>query len=226
MGDMMFDEDKAENGMRAAVEFLNADTNIRNGLINNLMQSGEESLEGIGRELSNLMRKQGIDINPKHLAKALSETYEFGVHRYIGEYDNSSLSERDIFNENVEVDERGIDNAMHRKRRINNMVDDLDCRDQHVPSCWSDFVSRGYSEVRRTIYEELGDKAVRDFEYYFNYDTRDILKYGLTSGLTSVYDRSVEDLQHLSAATSKLEEQVVESKRSSNTISSNAAMFK
>ena len=132
MGDMMFDEDKAENGMRAAVEFLNADTNIRNGLINNLMQSGEESLEEIGRELSNLMRKQGIDINPKHLAKALSEAYEFGVYRYIGEYDNSSLSERDIFNENVEVDERGIDNAMHRKRRITNMVDDLDCRDQHV----------------------------------------------------------------------------------------------
>ena len=222
----MFDDEKTENGMRAAVEFLNADTNIRNGLINNLMQSGEESLEEIGGELSNLMRKRGIEMDPKHLAKALSETYEFGVQRYIGEYDNGSLSERDIFNENVEVDEHGIDNAMHRKRRINNMVDDLECRDQHVPSSWADFVSRGYSEIRRTIYKELGDKAVDTFEYYFNYDTRDILKYGLTSGLTHVYDRSVEALQQLATATSKLEEQVVESKNNSNTISSSAAMFK
>ena len=226
MGDSMFDDEKTEDGMRAAVEFLNADTNIRNSLINNLMQSGEESLEEVGKELSNLMRKRGIDIEPKHLAKALSETYEFGVQRYIGEYDNGSLSERDLFNENVVVDERGVDNAMHRKRRVNNMVDELDCRDHHVPSCWADFVNRGYSEVRRVIEKELGDKAVRDFEYYFNYDTRDILKYGLTSGLTRTYDRTVEELQHLATATMKLEDQVVESKSSSNTLSSNAAMFK
>ncbi len=222
----MFDDEKTENGMRAAVEFLNADTHIRNSLINNLMQSGEESLEEIGKELSNLMRKRGIEIKPEHLAKALAETYEFGVQRYIGEYDNESLSERDLFNENVEVDERGIDNAMHRKRRINNMVEDLECRDKHVPSSWADFVNRGYSEIRGTIYKELGDKAVRDFEYYFNYDTRDILKYGLTSGLTRAYDRTVDELQHLATATMKLEDQVVSSKNSSNTISSNAAMFK
>ena len=222
----MFDEEKTENGMRAAIDFLNADTNVRNSLINNLMQSGEESLEEIGRELSNLMRKRGIEVRPEHLKEALSKVYEFGVQRYIGEYDNGSLSERDIFNENVLVDERGVDRAMHRRRRINNMVDDLECRDHHVPSCWTDFVNRGYSEVRRVIEKELGDKAVRDFEYYFNYDTRDILKYGLTSGLTRTYDRTVDELQHLATATMKLEEQVVESKNNSNTLSSSAAMFK
>ena len=226
MGDMMFDEDKAEDGMRAAIEFLNADTNIRNGLINNLMQSGEESLEEIGKELSNLMRKQGIDIDPKHLAKALSKTYEFGVQRYIGEYDKESLSERDLFNENIVVDERGVDNAMQRKRKVSNMVDDLDCRDHHVPSSWADFVNRGYSVVKSIIEKELGEKAVREFEYYFNSNTRDILKNGLTSSLTHTYDKTVEKLQHLAAATMKLEDQVVGSKSSSNTISSNAAMFK
>ena len=67
------------------------------------------------------------------------------------------------------LSEKLVDNAMHIKRRVNNMVDELDCRDHHVPSCWADFVNRGYSEVRRVIEKELGDKAVRDFEYYFNY---------------------------------------------------------
>jgi len=224
MGDIMFDvATNMEDDMRVVVDFLNADTQVRNTLIKNFGQFGESSLEEIGSELSSLFRRRGIEMAPRHIAAALRESYDYGVQRYVGEYDNSSISEKDIFNENVAVDDNGIENVMRRRNRVSGMVGDLDCRNHHVPNCWADFVNRGYSQIKKTIFNQLGDKALADFEYYFNYDTRDVLKSGLLMGLTRVYDKSVDEVQGLYHFASKLEERVQSQKDSKDNL---AAMFK
>lgn len=221
----MFDvEEQMENGMHAAVDFLNADTNVRNCLINNLMQSGEMGLQEMGEEMSRLLRGRGINIEAKHLTNSLEKIYEYGVQRYIGEYDNSALCEKNLFNDNVEIDANGVDNAMIRKRKVTLMVEDLECRDKNIPNSWADFVNRGYSEIKSTIYKELGHDAVDTFEYYFNYETRDILRDGVSHSLTRAYDHTVGELQYLNTATQKLEDHVTSIKNS--TTSNYASMFK
>lgn len=59
MGDNMFEEkDRLEDNMQAVANFLTADVNLRNALINNIMREGVNSLDNIGTTLSDLLRKK------------------------------------------------------------------------------------------------------------------------------------------------------------------------
>lgn len=225
MGDVMFEEEQ-ENGMRVAVDFLNADTSVRNALISNISHFGEASLSDMGVEISGMMQRRGFNIRPEHVSRALEETYHYGLQRYIGEYDNSSLSEKDIFNENVEIDGKSVETVERRKRIVDAQVNDLDCSDHHIPSPWTDFVNRGYSEIKKTIYKELGPSAVDTFEYYFNYDTREVLHGELTRGLTNAYNKTLDEMQYFHSAAMKLDSHVSEVTKSTNNVSALEAAFK
>lgn len=161
------------------------------------------------------------------MSESLNETYQYGLQRYIGEYDNCTLNQDDIFNKDAEIDEAGIDAVSRRERRVMVLVQDLDCSDHHVPNSWADFVNRGYSAITTTLWKHYGDDALKKFEYYFDFDTRDLLEYELRRGLSRAYDHTENDLLYFNTTVAKLSDQAVQPERPKSDLRSDlSSLFK
>ena len=217
-----------EETLRTIACVIDADNDIRNSVINNLGSSGERGLEEISYEIAQrLSNRYDINLGAELIASALSKPFEWGMERYMADYDRKPLEQDSLVSRDGNVDQNSVDHAMGRIRHVNVMIEALDCRGNNENYYWQDFAGRGYNAIRDKIANEYGESAVKKFDYYEWGPVRDDLNSGIRMTLNRAYSTSNGSVQYLHYATRRLEEIVDVNRQSQQSeLSANASLFR
>lgn len=197
-----------EENVRDITNFLNADTNIRNALINNLGVYGQKELEEMSYDLIKFIHRvagSSDNLTSRHIEALLFKNYGYGIERFVFEYDRGTLTDKDLTNRNFEIEEQNFDAAINRRNHIHNSIESLESRG-HKCMYWSDFANRSYSEIRDKVAEVYGEESAKKFDYYGYYDLRDDLQQGLNRALNKSHDKTLEEMTYLDNSVKRLED--------------------
>ena len=214
-----------EEELKPIINFLNADTNVRNQLIDRLMSNGEVGMEELSHELSvTIFKRTEIELRPQEINRMLSKPYAFGFERFMDEYDKRKLREEELMGPNLELNEMGINVAKQRREQVITTVDTLGSRGR-VNNCWQDFVNRGYIAIRDRVGDEYGLSGVSRLEQCSGI-LKEQMEDGLKNSLNNSYSETRESIQQLHDSVVEMERHFNNNKYNGEQRLDNAALFK
>jgi len=216
-----------EDLLKIIKDVIDADNNIRNLLINDIMTFGELGMNEISLEISRkIKRKTNMEIRPNQIAPLLLKVYGFGFQRYMSEYDKHQLEATDFFNKDSELNYSCPDKSNQRMIHVSRTLDELHNTGNTKNKYWNDFSKRGSQIIRGKIEEIYGKDGARKFDYYLDYEIIESLQVGLNTTLNQIYRKDSEEVQLLNNAIRKLDDEVRNFGKQQDNTSSLESLFK
>ena len=178
-------DNQIDEQINVVTGFLESDKMVSAVLLNELMQKGTVGIEDISRTVSAFLDRNGFDIHPKKVMEVLETNYNYGVVRFVGEYNNGNEILNYQVNENADVllGENGCNVAQRRYSEAMDKVNSLERR----PSAWSDFVDRSISNMVDLVGMEYGIGAEKNFIRLARMDERN------SRGMHAMLEESLSD---------------------------------
>lgn len=217
-----------EEALRAVAGVIEADNNIRTSIINNLISCGKGGLEEVSYQIARrLTNRYGINLGVKTIAGVLFQPFEWGMARYMADYDQRPLEQDSLINNDGNIDENSVDHVRMRTKHVGVMLEALDCQGNNQNYYWQDFAGRGYNAIRGKIAYEFGENAAKKFDYYEWGSVREDLNIGIRVTLSRAHNASIGEVEYLQHTTRNLEG-IVDANRQNrqSEISINASLFR